>query len=135
MLVFSKKTWNALSKDDQALLLKLSKETQAEERVLWNKVEAEAFAKMKAAAFTELANGRTSHNRLVGQSAPIHRGNASRLHLGEGLGLDLVPQHAFLGLVSFDSFRRSAWSSFDRAFQVFFEKTSISGTMRCSVRV
>src|SRR5712671_364621 len=49
MLVFSKKTWNALSKDDQALLLKLSKETQAEERVLWNKVEAEAFVKMKAA--------------------------------------------------------------------------------------
>ena len=49
MLVFSKKTWNALSKDDQALLLKLSKETQAEERVLWNKVEAEAFAKMKTA--------------------------------------------------------------------------------------
>jgi tripartite ATP-independent transporter DctP family solute receptor len=49
MLVFSKKTWNALSKDDQTLLLKLSKETQAEERVLWNKVEAEAFVKMKAA--------------------------------------------------------------------------------------
>src|SRR6266704_669716 len=49
MLVFSRKTWNSLSKDDQALLLKLSKETQAEERVLWNKVEAEAFVKMKAA--------------------------------------------------------------------------------------
>jgi tripartite ATP-independent transporter DctP family solute receptor len=49
MLVFSKKTWNALSKDDQALLFKLSKETQAEERVLWNKVEADAFVKMKAA--------------------------------------------------------------------------------------
>jgi tripartite ATP-independent transporter DctP family solute receptor len=52
MLVFSKKTWNALSKDDQALLLKLSKETQAEERVLWNKVEAEAFAKMKTVGIT-----------------------------------------------------------------------------------
>jgi len=38
MLVFSKKTFNALSKDDQALLLKVSKEAQAEERVLWNKV-------------------------------------------------------------------------------------------------
>ena len=49
MLVFSKKTWNSLSKDDQALLAKLSKEAQADERVLWNKVEAEAFVKMKAA--------------------------------------------------------------------------------------
>src|SRR6266567_9397617 len=52
ILVFSRKTWDTLSKDDQALLLKLSKETQAEERVLWNKVEAEAFVKMKAAGIT-----------------------------------------------------------------------------------
>jgi tripartite ATP-independent transporter DctP family solute receptor len=52
MLVFSKKTWNTLSKDDQALMLKLAKETQADERVLWNKVEADAFAKMKAAGIT-----------------------------------------------------------------------------------
>src|SRR6185369_2816069 len=37
--------------------------------------------------------------------------------------------------VSFDSLRRSAWSSLDNAFHVFFEKTSISGTMRCSVSV
>src|SRR5712692_10285887 len=49
MLVFSKKTWNALSKDDQALLLKLSKETQAEERKLWQKYEAQALEKAKAA--------------------------------------------------------------------------------------
>src|SRR6202795_3110115 len=49
MLVFSKKTWNALSKDDQALLAKVSKEAQAEERVLWDKKEDEAFAKMKEA--------------------------------------------------------------------------------------
>src|SRR5271166_4725613 len=33
MLVFSKKTWSSLSKDDQALLLKFAKEAQAEERV------------------------------------------------------------------------------------------------------
>jgi TRAP-type C4-dicarboxylate transport system substrate-binding protein len=49
MLVFSKKTWATLSKDDQALLVKFSKEAQAEERVLWDKKEAEAYAKMKEA--------------------------------------------------------------------------------------
>jgi tripartite ATP-independent transporter DctP family solute receptor len=49
MLVFSKKTWIALSTDDQALIAKLSKEAQAEERVLWDKKEDEAFAKMKEA--------------------------------------------------------------------------------------
>src|SRR6201998_1350395 len=49
ILVFSKKSWDSLSKDDQNLLRKLSKESQAEERVLWNKVEAESFAKMKTA--------------------------------------------------------------------------------------
>src|ERR1700731_3353692 len=48
MLVFSKKTWDGLSKDDQALLAKVSAEAQLDERVLWNKVEQEAFAKMKA---------------------------------------------------------------------------------------
>jgi tripartite ATP-independent transporter DctP family solute receptor len=48
MLVFSKKTWDGLSKDDQALLTKLSAEAQLDERVLWNKVEQDAFAKMKA---------------------------------------------------------------------------------------
>jgi TRAP-type C4-dicarboxylate transport system substrate-binding protein len=49
MLVFSKKVWATLSKDDQALLMKLGKEAQAEERVLWNKYEQDAMAKAKAA--------------------------------------------------------------------------------------
>lgn len=35
MLVFSKKKWAKLSSDDQALIAKLAKEAQAEERVLW----------------------------------------------------------------------------------------------------
>src|ERR1700758_3082119 len=48
MLVFSKKTWNALSKEDQALVAKFGAEAQQDERVLWNKVEQDAFAKMKA---------------------------------------------------------------------------------------
>ena len=49
MLVFSKKTWDTLSKDDQALLVKFGKEAQQEERVLWNKYEKEAIDKAKAA--------------------------------------------------------------------------------------
>src|SRR6187431_3528734 len=35
ILVFSKKSWNGLSKADQDLLLKLGKEAQAEQRSLW----------------------------------------------------------------------------------------------------
>jgi tripartite ATP-independent transporter DctP family solute receptor len=48
MLVFSKKIWATLSKEDQALLMKLGGEAQAEERVLWNKYEQDALAKAKA---------------------------------------------------------------------------------------
>ena len=48
MLVYSKASWEKLSPDDQALIKKLSKEAQAEARVLWNKKEADAFDKMKS---------------------------------------------------------------------------------------
>src|SRR6202023_3357812 len=49
MLVFSRKTWDSLSKDDQALLTKFGREAQQEERVLWTKYEKEALDKAKAA--------------------------------------------------------------------------------------
>lgn len=49
MLVFSKKVWNSLSKEDQALLMKFAREAQMEERVLWTKYEQDAMAKAKAA--------------------------------------------------------------------------------------
>src|SRR3984893_16713532 len=48
MLVYSKASWAKLSADDQALIKKLSREAQAEARILWNKKEADAFDKMKA---------------------------------------------------------------------------------------
>jgi tripartite ATP-independent transporter DctP family solute receptor len=48
ILVFSRKTWDTLSKDDQTLLKKFGREAQMEERVLWNKYETEALAKAKA---------------------------------------------------------------------------------------
>jgi len=49
MLVFSRKTWDSLSKDDRALLMKFGREAQQEERVLWTKYEREALDKAKAA--------------------------------------------------------------------------------------
>ena len=49
MLVFSRRVWNGLSKDDQALLMKFAREAQMEERVLWTKYEQDAIAKAKAA--------------------------------------------------------------------------------------
>ncbi len=52
MVVFSKKTWDTLSKDDQALLVKFGREMQQEERVLWEKYEKEAMDKARAAGIT-----------------------------------------------------------------------------------
>ncbi len=49
ILVFSRRTWDGMSRDDQALLRKLAREAQLEERELWHQTEAQAFAKMKAA--------------------------------------------------------------------------------------
>jgi len=49
MLVFSRKTWDSLSKDDQALLTKFGREAQLEERVLWTKYEKDALDKAKTA--------------------------------------------------------------------------------------
>jgi tripartite ATP-independent transporter DctP family solute receptor len=49
MLVFSKKIWDSMSKEDQALLMKFAKEAQQEERKLWTEYEAKAMEKAKAA--------------------------------------------------------------------------------------
>ncbi len=49
MLVFSRRAWDTLSKDDQALVAKFGREAQLDERVLWKAKEEEAFAKMKDA--------------------------------------------------------------------------------------
>ncbi len=52
MVVFSKKAWDAMSKDDQALLVKFAKEAQQEERKLWEVYEQQAMDKAKAAGIT-----------------------------------------------------------------------------------
>ena len=49
MLVFSRRTWNTLSKADQDLVRKLAREAQLEERTLWAAYEKEAMDKAKAA--------------------------------------------------------------------------------------
>ncbi len=49
MLVFSRPIWDRLSKDDQALIKRLAREAQLDERKLWNAKEQEAYAKMAAA--------------------------------------------------------------------------------------
>jgi TRAP-type C4-dicarboxylate transport system substrate-binding protein len=49
IFVFSKRTWETLSKDDQAMLKKFSREAQFEERELWDKMVADAVVKLKAA--------------------------------------------------------------------------------------
>ena len=49
MLVFSKKIWDTMSKDEQAALMKFSKEAQQEERKLWDDYEKQAMDKAKAA--------------------------------------------------------------------------------------
>jgi len=47
ILVFSKKSWETLSKDDQALIMKLSKEAQQEERKLWYEREKASLEAIK----------------------------------------------------------------------------------------
>jgi tripartite ATP-independent transporter DctP family solute receptor len=49
VLVFSKKVWTTLSKDDQASIMKLAKEAQQEQRKLWYEMEQKSIAQMKEA--------------------------------------------------------------------------------------
>src|ERR1700704_1152693 len=48
MFVFSKRTWEALTPQDQALVKKLSRETQLEQRQLWDEKTARATEELKA---------------------------------------------------------------------------------------
>jgi tripartite ATP-independent transporter DctP family solute receptor len=56
ILVFSRKAWDGLSKDDQVLLRKLAREAQAEERTLWLAYEKQAMDKARAAGI-EIVDG------------------------------------------------------------------------------
>jgi tripartite ATP-independent transporter DctP family solute receptor len=52
VFVMSKATWDKMSKEDQATVMKLSREAQMEQRGLWDKSVAEYTAKLKAAGIT-----------------------------------------------------------------------------------
>ena len=47
IFVFSKRTWDTLSKEDQALLKKFSREAQMEQRELWDAMVRDAETKLK----------------------------------------------------------------------------------------
>src|SRR5207302_11335071 len=49
ILVFSKKTWGTLSKDDQTLISKFAKEAQQDERKLWYAMEEKSIQQIQAA--------------------------------------------------------------------------------------
>jgi len=49
IFVFSRRTWETMSKDDQALIKKFSREAQLEQRELWDKMVADSVQKLKAA--------------------------------------------------------------------------------------
>jgi TRAP-type C4-dicarboxylate transport system substrate-binding protein len=49
IVVFSKRAWDQLGKDDQEILRKLAREAQMEERGLWDTYEKAAIEKAKAA--------------------------------------------------------------------------------------
>ena len=49
IFVFSKRNWETMSKEDQALLKKVSREAQLEQRKLWDAYVGEAETKLKAA--------------------------------------------------------------------------------------
>jgi TRAP-type C4-dicarboxylate transport system substrate-binding protein len=48
LFLYSKTKWDKLSKEDQDLILKLAKEAQQEQRVLWNEYTQQSLDKMKA---------------------------------------------------------------------------------------
>jgi len=54
IFIFSKRTWDGLSAEDQALLKKLSRETQFVERKLWDEKTATAMVDLKAKGVTFL---------------------------------------------------------------------------------
>lgn len=52
MILFSKRSWDKLSAEDQALLRKLGKEAQEDERKLWAEYNQQSLDKMKAGGVT-----------------------------------------------------------------------------------
>ncbi len=71
MVVFSKKTWDAMSKEDQALLTKFSKEAQQEERKLWDVYEKQAMDKATAAGINIVQISETDKKAFQDAVKPV----------------------------------------------------------------
>jgi TRAP-type C4-dicarboxylate transport system substrate-binding protein len=85
ILVFSKKGFEALSKDDQELVRKLAKEAQIEQRSLWYEREAEALKKMKeaGAVINEIADKQAFQDAVKPvweKYAAAHKGLIDRIN-------------------------------------------------------
>jgi TRAP-type C4-dicarboxylate transport system substrate-binding protein len=55
IFVFSKRSWDTLSKEDQELVRRFARETQMEERQLWDEKTAKASDELKAKGMTFVA--------------------------------------------------------------------------------
>ena len=69
IFVFSKVKWNKLSPEDQALLKKLAREAQMEQRKLWDARVAESVAKMKAEGVTIVSD--VDHDAFFKATQPV----------------------------------------------------------------
>jgi len=79
ILVMSKKVWTGLSKDDQALILKFAKETQGEQRSLWQAKEKESLADMKAHNVVVTEISAAEKKRFQDAMKPVYEKHAKDL--------------------------------------------------------
>jgi tripartite ATP-independent transporter DctP family solute receptor len=71
ILVFSRASWDKLPKDDQTLIMKLSKEAQLEERKLWDEREAKSMAEIKKAGIEVITLPASEKKRLQEAVKPV----------------------------------------------------------------
>ena len=71
MLVFSKKIFDSMSKEEQAALLKFSREAQFDERKLWEAYEKQALEKAKAAGIQIVTMSAADKKKLQDAVKPV----------------------------------------------------------------
>jgi TRAP-type C4-dicarboxylate transport system substrate-binding protein len=70
-VVMSKTTWEKLTPEQQALVQKLAREAQFEERKLWDEKSASAEAKLKEGGVEFIALSDTEKKKFVDATAPV----------------------------------------------------------------
>jgi tripartite ATP-independent transporter DctP family solute receptor len=71
ILVFSKRTWDGMSKEDQATLMKLSKECQAEQRKLWDERTEVSMKKIKDAGINVVTLSAAEKKKFQDSVKPV----------------------------------------------------------------